>query len=90
MIQNSDAWKAVGELANAEASTSLRDRFAADPERADAFTLESDGLTVDMSKHLIDASVVEALVALAQEAGLSDRIAAMYSCLLYTSDAADE
>ena len=78
MIQNSDAWKAVGELANAEASTSLRDRFAADPERADAFTLESDGLTVDMSKHLIDVSVVEALVALAQEAGLSDRIAAMY------------
>ena len=100
MINNTDAWKGLAGIAEAQAGTSLRDRFAADENRAEALTLEADGLVVDVSKHLIDADVVAGLVALAEEAGVPERIEAMFTgehinstedravlhtCLLYTS-----
>ncbi len=79
MINTTNAWKGVAKLAESEASTSLRERFAADPGRAEAFTLETDGLIVDMSKHLIDADVLAALVALAEAAGMPERIESMFT-----------
>jgi len=79
MITSTPAWSALQTLVEAQASTTLRERFAADPGRAEALTLESDGLIVDVSKHLIDGDVVAALAALAEQAGLSERIEAMYS-----------
>ncbi len=79
MINNTDAWKNLADLAVAQASTTLRDRFAADPSRASGLTLDADGLIVDLSKHLVDADVIAALVALAEEAGLPERIEAMFT-----------
>ena len=79
MINNTDAWKGLAGIAEAQAGTSLRDRFAADENRAEALTLEADGLVVDVSKHLIDADVVAGLVALAEEAGVPERIEAMFT-----------
>ena len=79
MINNTDAWKNLADLAVAQASTTLRDRFAADPSRASGLTLDADGLIVDISKHLVDADVIAALVALAEEAGVPERIEAMFT-----------
>ena len=79
MINTTDAWRNVADLASAQAATTLRDRFAADPARAAALTLDTDGLVVDMSKHLIDADVITALVGLAEAAGVPERIEAMFT-----------
>ena len=79
MINNTDAWTGLATLAESQANTSLRERFASDAGRAEAFTLEADGLIVDMSKHLIDADVVAGLVALAEAAGMPERIEAMFT-----------
>ena len=79
MINNTDAWTGLAALAESQANTSLRERFASDAGRAEAFTLEADGLIVDMSKHLIDADVVAGLVALAEAAGMPERIEAMFT-----------
>ena len=79
MINTTDAWNAVAALAAKEGDTNLRQRFANDPQRAESFTLNTDGLIVDMSKHLIDADVIAALVALAEQAGLPERIEAMFT-----------
>ena len=79
MINTTDAWRNVADQASAQATTTLRDRFAADPARAAALTLDTDGLVVDMSKHLIDADVITALVGLAEAAGVPERIEAMFT-----------
>ena len=79
MINTTPEWHALTAHAEAQQGTSLRDRFAADPERADALSLDVDGLHVDMSKHLIDGDTIDALVALAHKAGLPERIEEMYT-----------
>ncbi|MDJ0953912.1 MAG: glucose-6-phosphate isomerase, partial [Acidimicrobiia bacterium] len=53
--------------------------FAADPDRASRFSYEVGDLSVDLSKHLVDARTVELLVALAEASGLPAQIDAMFS-----------
>lgn len=79
MIHKTDAWRSVAELAQAESSTTLRERFDTDPGRAQDLTFDADGLVVDMSKHLVDSDVIDALVALAEAAGVPERIEAMFT-----------
>ena len=79
MIHTTDAWRSVAEIADAQSATTLRDRFDTDPARAQALTFDADGLVVDMSKHLVDADVINALVALAEAAGVPERIEAMFT-----------
>lgn len=55
----------------------LRAWFAADPDRVSALTFDLDDLRVDLSKNLVDAEIVAALVRLAEETGVADRYAAM-------------
>ena len=78
MINKTPAWEAVSKLAAGEESKSLRERFDSNPGRADSYAYDVDGLRFDFSKHLIDDDVVSALIALAEEAGISDKIKAMY------------
>lgn len=78
MINKTPAWEAVSKLAAGEESKSLRERFDSNPGRADSYSYDVDGLRFDFSKHLIDDDVVSALIALAEEAGISDKIKAMY------------
>jgi glucose-6-phosphate isomerase len=61
----------------AQGPVDLRERFAAEPERADAMTVEVGDLVVDCSKHLVTAETLEHLVALAEEADLTGRVQAM-------------
>jgi glucose-6-phosphate isomerase len=57
----------------------LRDLFDSDPDRAHRMTVEAVGMTADFSKHLIDDQVLASLIDLARQAGLSERIEAMFT-----------
>jgi glucose-6-phosphate isomerase len=56
----------------------LRDLFAADPSRGERFVAEGAGLCLDYSKNRITAETIRLLLALADECGLRDSIAAMF------------
>ena len=55
----------------------LRGWFAADPSRAKSFTFTAGDLYVDLSKNLINADILSALVDLADQVGLTSRRDAM-------------
>jgi glucose-6-phosphate isomerase len=56
----------------------LRSWFADDPERASSWTFGAGDLLVDLSKGLVDREILEALLALAEEAGVAERRDAMF------------
>ena len=60
-------------------STSIEALFQADESRATAFTLEAAGLHLDFSKHLLDATTHTSLLELADQAGLTEGIAALFN-----------
>jgi glucose-6-phosphate isomerase len=57
----------------------LRGWFAADPSRAKSFTFTAGDLYVDLSKNLINADILSALVDLADQVGLTSRRDAMFA-----------
>ncbi|PRB12782.1 MULTISPECIES: glucose-6-phosphate isomerase [unclassified Microbacterium] len=57
----------------------LRGWFAADPARAERFSLPLADLHVDLSKNLVTDDVLAALLRLAEETGVAERYAAMLS-----------
>ena len=74
------AQPAYGELqshANTLQATSIESLFSADPRRASDFTLEAAGLQLDYSKQLLHREALSALLQLAQQAELPQRIAAL-------------
>ncbi len=71
-------WRALAAHAEQVRDTHLRDAFATDPQRATRLTAQGADLFVDFSKNLVTDETVRLLVALADRAGLSDRIAAMF------------
>jgi glucose-6-phosphate isomerase len=75
----SPEWRRLERLAEERSNYDLRAAFENDPERAERFTFDAGDLVVDLSKHLIDAEVIEDLVALADSVGLNDRIEAMFA-----------
>ncbi len=72
------AWRTLTGL-KAGLEPDLRGWFAADPARAQAFTLTAGDLHVDLSKNLIDDAVLTALVELAEQVGLAERRDAMFA-----------
>jgi glucose-6-phosphate isomerase len=77
-VQTLPEWRALAEHRDRLANTSLRELFAADPERAARFSVEVDGLLLDYSKNLLDAGTLDALVDLARAAGVGTRIDEMF------------
>ncbi|MGB3735943.1 MAG: glucose-6-phosphate isomerase [Ilumatobacter sp.] len=57
----------------------LRELFAADPERAERYVTTAGDLRVDWSKASIDDSTLDALLALAEAAGVEQRRDAMFA-----------
>lgn len=57
----------------------LRTLFAEDPGRAEAMTVEAEGIRLDYSKNRMTAETMSLLLRLAEEAGLDDRIEAMFA-----------
>ena len=78
-ITGSPEWAALAEHYRSMADTHLRDLFGADPERGRRFTLEVEGLFLDYAKHRVTDETMRLLVALAERAGLRQRIDAMFA-----------
>ncbi|MBR4614277.1 MAG: glucose-6-phosphate isomerase, partial [Kiritimatiellae bacterium] len=66
---NAKAWGIVAENIERTRTTHLRRFFADDPKRAKKFTASAAGWTLDYSKNRIDARLMKALVALAEDSG---------------------
>lgn len=78
-ITEAPEWAALAGHQTAMAGRHLRDLFAEDPGRADRMTVTAGGLHLDYSKHRVTGETLELLVALAERAGLRERIDAMFS-----------
>ncbi|AZA11004.1 glucose-6-phosphate isomerase [Corynebacterium gerontici] len=72
-------WEALGKRHEALQATNLRSLFGADVHRAERFSFDAAGLHVDLSKNLIDADTLDALVNLANAADLKSKIEAMFT-----------
>ena len=73
------AWRELKALYSNIKDTSLRQLFAADPKRGERMNLEFSGIYLDYSKHRIDDAVLAALLRLAEDCCLKERINAMIS-----------
>jgi glucose-6-phosphate isomerase len=75
----SPAWKALQAHVPSLQAKHLRDLFAADAQRGERLTLEAAGIYLDYSKQRITDETLKLLLALADEARLSQRIDAMFA-----------
>ncbi|QGU04013.1 glucose-6-phosphate isomerase [Corynebacterium comes] len=78
-ITTSAEWKNLEAVYERTQAATLRELFAADPQRAEKFTFDAAGLHVDLSKNLVDDETVDALITLAKEAQLSEAIEKMFT-----------
>lgn len=78
-ITSTTEWGELQQAHQAIEATTLRELFAADPQRAESMTFDAAGLHVDFSKNLIDADVVGKLTALAEAAQLQQHIDDMFA-----------
>jgi glucose-6-phosphate isomerase len=68
------SWQALAAHREQLGDFSLRQAFAEDPQRFAKFSLNDCGLFLDYSKNLIDTRTRQLLIALAEEAGLTQAI----------------
>lgn len=73
------AFSALQTLARELQNTSISQLFAEDPVRVENFTVSAAGLTLDFSKQLLTAPVIKELLALSEQAQISDGISALLS-----------
>lgn len=73
------AWKKLENTYNQFKNIHMRDLFANDVHRAEKYSLSLDNMLVDYSKNRIDEKVMEALLSLAEERHLADKIKDMFS-----------
>ncbi len=86
LISDTSQWQALADHAAAtagpdgqpSAGLSLRELFATDAGRADAFTYAIADLTVDLSKHPVSPDTLSLLVGLASAAGVEAKRDAMF------------
>ena len=79
LISATPEWAALRRHAADLRSAHLRDLFAADPGRAERFTATVGDLRLDWSRHLVTDRTLALLAALAERAGVAERVAAMLS-----------
>lgn len=72
-------WKALAAHYEKIKGQHIRDMFAADPKRAERFSVNAEGIYYDYSKHRITEETMRLLVALAKAAGLKEGIEAMFT-----------
>ena len=71
-------WKALEDHRQSLEGRHLRELFAEDPKRGERLTLEAAGLYLDYSKNRVSDETLHLLLALAESAGLRERIDAMF------------
>ncbi len=72
------AWQALQEHQSEIARMHMRDLFSADPQRFDRYSLRLDDILFDYSKNLITDATLGYLFDLARQAGLAEKIEAMF------------
>ena len=78
-IDQTPEWEALARHQRQLGDTHLRELFAADPARGETMTCEAGDLYLDYSKQRVTAETLGLLVALAERAGLRERIDAMFA-----------
>lgn len=78
-ITATDAWSALGDRYGALADTNLRKLFMDAPDRVKDLTFDAAGLHVDLSKNIVDADTLSALVELAKAADVEGAREKMFS-----------
>ncbi|TDC55681.1 glucose-6-phosphate isomerase [Actinomadura sp. KC345] len=78
-ITESPEWSALAAHQAEIAGRHLRELFAEDPGRAGRMTVTAGDLHLDYSKHRVTDETMRLLAALAERAGLRDRIEAMFT-----------
>jgi glucose-6-phosphate isomerase len=77
-VTGTQAWRALVDHHQSVASTTIRELFAADPARAQDFTVDAADLHVDYSKHRASRETLRLLLDVAQAVDLRGRIDAMF------------
>jgi glucose-6-phosphate isomerase len=77
-VTDHDAWKALARHHERARSLHLRDLFEQDPARGERMTAEAAGILLDYSKNRVTDETLKLLLQLADEAGLRERIDAMF------------
>ncbi|MST31991.1 glucose-6-phosphate isomerase [Acidimicrobiaceae bacterium USS-CC1] len=78
-ITETPEWKALAEHQRSLAGRHLRELFADDPTRGETLTVDAADLHLDFSKNRLTAETVRLLAAVAERAGLRERIDAMFA-----------
>ena len=78
-LKKSPAWINLEHHAALVRRYHMRDMFAADPNRADTYSLDAAGIFLDYSKNRVTQEVLDNLFDLAAERGLEQKIKAMFS-----------
>jgi glucose-6-phosphate isomerase len=78
-ITSTPEWQALIDHHRQLESVHLRDLFAGDASRGETLTLDAGDLHLDYSKNRLTAETIRLLVALAERAGLRERIDAMWA-----------
>ncbi|MBF7071990.1 glucose-6-phosphate isomerase [Glaciecola sp. MH2013] len=77
-IRHSDAWSKLEALAAKTKRQHMRDWFENDPSRADRYSADACGISLDYSKNLVTDDVLEQLKALAEQRKVNAKIEAMF------------
>jgi len=75
----SEIWNRLSSHRAGQGETRIDTLFAADPQRASAFSTHADGLVFDWSKTMIDGQARDLLLELARNAGVEARREAMFN-----------
>ena len=75
----SKAWKQLENIYKHFQNTQMKDLFAADAKRGSKYCLQLENMLFDYSKNRINDEVMQALLALAEERQLKEKIVAMFS-----------
>jgi glucose-6-phosphate isomerase len=78
-LTQSPEWKTLEKLATDIQGQHMRDWFATDPERANRYTTEACGITLDYSKNLINEHIMAALTTLMDKQQLDAKRQAMFN-----------
>ena len=78
-LQSCPEWKALQAHYEAVRDVHLRDLFAKDPARGERLTAEGAGLYLDYSKNRVTDETLRLLLALAEAAGVRERMQAMFA-----------
>ena len=79
VLSETSEWRALQDHLGRVGQMHLRELFAADPSRGTTMAAEGGDLYLDYSKNRVTAETMRLLCALAERAGLAERIAEMFS-----------